>query len=70
MLGLAVFHYRFLDASFVPGLCKMVLNKKVNLKDFEAVDYELYKGMVWMLCVVEDRFGEHVVVVLRSGGAT
>jgi hypothetical protein len=29
----------------------MVLGKKVNLKDLEAVDYELHKGLNWMLCV-------------------
>jgi E3 ubiquitin-protein ligase NEDD4 len=52
VLGLAVFHHRFLDAYFVPGFYKMVLNKKVNLKDLEAVDYELYKGLTWMLCVL------------------
>ena len=26
----------------------MVLNKKVNLKDLEVVDYELYKGLTWI----------------------
>ena len=52
VLGLAVFHHRFLDAYFVPGFYKMVLNKKVNLKDLEAVDYELFKGLSWMLCVL------------------
>ena len=55
VLGLAVFHHRFLDAYFVPGFYKMVLNKKVNLKDLEAVDYELYKGLTWMLCVHTSR---------------
>jgi E3 ubiquitin-protein ligase NEDD4 len=52
VLGLAVFHHRFLDAYFVPGFYKMVLNKKVNLKDLEAVDYELFKGLTWMLYVL------------------
>jgi E3 ubiquitin-protein ligase NEDD4 len=51
ILGLAVFHHRFLDAYFVPGFYKLVLGKKVNIKDLEAVDYELYKGLTWMLCV-------------------
>ena len=51
VLGLAVFHHRFLDAYFVPGSYKIALNKKVNLKDLEAVDYDLYKGLTWMLCV-------------------
>ena len=102
VLGLAIFHNRFLDAYFVPGFYKVVLEKKVNLKDLEAVDGELYKSLTWMLCVLivvvvfvivadasfrhrensitgvleetfsvmEDRFGEHVVVELRPGGAT
>ena len=61
VLGLAVFHHRFLNAYFVPGFYKMVLDKKVNLKDLEAVDYELYKGMTWMLYVIFV-----VVVVARS----
>ena len=52
VLGLAIFHHRFVDAYFVPGFYKLVLNKKVNIKDLEAVDYELYKGLTWMLCVV------------------
>jgi hypothetical protein len=51
VFGLAIFHRRFLDVPFVPAFYKMILNKKVNLKDLEAVDYELYKGLTWMLCV-------------------
>ena len=51
VLGLAVFHHRFLDAYFVPSFYKMVLGKKVNLKDLEAVDYDHYKGLTWMLSV-------------------
>ena|SRR6202789_3120240 len=52
VLGLAIFHHRFVDAYFVPGFYKVVLGKRVNIKDLEAVDYELYKGLTWMLCVV------------------
>jgi E3 ubiquitin-protein ligase NEDD4 len=52
VVGLAIFHHRFLDVSFVPAFYKMVLDKEVNLKDLEAVDYELYKGLTWMLCVL------------------
>ncbi len=37
VLSLAVFHHRFLNAYFVPGFYTMALNKKVNLKDLEAV---------------------------------
>jgi len=79
----------------VPDFSKIVLNKKVDLKDLETGNYELYKGLTWRLCssswlwswcwliplfltrcvsdktisVTEDRFGEHVVVGLRLGGA-
>ena len=42
----------------MPGLHKMVLNKKGNLKDLEAVDYELYKGLTRMLCVHTVSFTE------------
>jgi E3 ubiquitin-protein ligase NEDD4 len=31
----------------------MILGKKVNIKDLEAVDYELYKGLNWMLWVIQ-----------------
>jgi len=51
ILGLAIFHHRFVDAYFVPGFYKLVLGKKMNIKDLEAIDYELYKGLNWMLCV-------------------
>ena len=40
-----------MDAYFVPAFYDTVLNKTVNLKDLEAVDYELYEGPTWTLCV-------------------
>ncbi|KAI0319606.1 hypothetical protein OF83DRAFT_1281822 [Amylostereum chailletii] len=79
-LGLAIFHHRFLDAYFVPSMYKMILGKRVNIKDLEAVDYELYKGLTWMLdnditdileesfSTTEDRFGELVTVDLKPDG--
>ena len=36
-----IFCHWFINAYFVPVFYKIVLNK-VNLKDLEAVDYELY----------------------------
>ena len=33
-------------------LCAKVLKKKANLKDFEAVEHELYEGLTWMSCVL------------------
>ncbi|KAI0064968.1 HECT-domain-containing protein [Artomyces pyxidatus] len=79
-LGLAIFHHRFLDAYFVPSFYKMILGKKVSLKDLEAVDFDLHKGLTWMLenditdvleesfCTTEDRFGELVTVDLKPNG--
>ncbi|KAI9455588.1 hypothetical protein BJY52DRAFT_1188306 [Lactarius psammicola] len=43
----AVFHHRFSNAYSVPGFYEMVPNKKVGLKDIEAVDYGSYKGLTW-----------------------
>ena len=51
VFGLAVFHHRSLDASFVPAFYKMILDKRLSLKDLEAVDYELYSSLTRMLCV-------------------
>jgi E3 ubiquitin-protein ligase NEDD4 len=51
ILGLAIFHRRFLDAYFVPSFYKMILSKKATLADLEGVDMELHKGLIWMLCV-------------------
>ena len=51
VFGLAVFHHRFLDASFVPAFYKMILDKRLSLGDLEAVDYELYSSLTRMLCV-------------------
>ena len=39
-MGLAIFHHRFLDAYFVPSVHKMILGKKVTLKDLADVDVE------------------------------
>lgn len=47
VFGLAILHRRFLDVSFVPAFYKIVLARKLGLKDLEAVDYELYKGLLW-----------------------
>ncbi|KAH9923973.1 ubiquitin-protein ligase [Epithele typhae] len=81
VLGLGIFHRRFLDAYFVTAFYKMVLRKKVVIADLESVDAELYRGLSWMLdnditdvidetfTTTEDRFGEMVTVELKPGGA-
>jgi E3 ubiquitin-protein ligase NEDD4 len=81
IMGLAIFHRRFLDAYFVPSFYKMIIGKKPALSDLEAVDADLHRSLVWMLkndiidvldetfTVTEDRFGEVIEVDLKPGGA-
>ncbi|THV00829.1 HECT-domain-containing protein [Dendrothele bispora CBS 962.96] len=80
ILGLAIFHRRFLDAYFVPSFYKMMLGKAMTLKDLEGVDVDLHRSLVWMLenditdvldetfTTTEDRFGEFVTIELKPGG--
>ena len=49
VLGLGIFHRRFLDADFSPSFRKMILKKKVTLADLESVDDELHRGWTWIL---------------------
>ena len=49
IMGLAIFHRRFLDAYFVSSFYKMILGKKTSLSDLEAVDADLHRSLVWML---------------------
>lgn len=80
VLGIAVFHQRFLDVYFVHSFYKMVLGKKTSLQDMESIDTEFYRSLVWMLenditdildltMTVEDhRFGEIVTIELIPDG--
>lgn len=80
VVGLGVFHRRFLDAFFVGALYKMMLRKKVVLQDMEGVDSEVYNSLKWILensidgildltfNVDDERFGELVVVDLKPNG--
>jgi E3 ubiquitin-protein ligase NEDD4 len=80
ILGLAIFHRRFLDAYFVPSFYKMMLGRPVTLKDLESVDADLHRSLVWMLdnditdvldetfTTTEDRFGELVTIELKPNG--
>lgn len=51
VVGMAIFHRRFLDAFFVPCFYKMILGKKVTISDLEGVDEALHRGLTWMLSV-------------------
>ncbi|PWN37850.1 HECT-domain-containing protein [Meira miltonrushii] len=80
VLGLAIFHRRFLDAYFIVSFYKMILKKKIQLADLEGVDADYYRSLQWMLdnsivdvvdetfTAVEDKFGEIVTVPLKAGG--
>ncbi|KAI1502638.1 HECT-domain-containing protein [Biscogniauxia marginata] len=49
VVGLAIFHRRFLDAFFIGALYKMILGKAVNLADMEGVDADFHRSLQWML---------------------
>ena len=49
VLGLGIFHRRFLDANFSVSFYKMILRKKVTLADLESVDARLHRRLKWML---------------------
>ncbi|KAK8084761.1 hypothetical protein PG997_006032 [Apiospora hydei] len=49
VVGLAIFHRRFLDAFFIGALYKMMLGKAVQLADMEGVDADFHRSLQWML---------------------
>jgi E3 ubiquitin-protein ligase NEDD4 len=49
VVGLAIFHRRFLDAFFIVSLYRMILNKKVLVANMESVDAEFYRSLMWIL---------------------
>lgn len=81
VVGLGVFHRRFLDAFFVGALYKMMLHKKVVLQDMEGVDAEFYRSLKWIcdnditdvleltFTAEDERFGEIVEIPLKEGGS-
>ncbi|KAG0189331.1 hypothetical protein DFQ28_003532 [Apophysomyces sp. BC1034] len=80
VLGLAIFHRRFLDAFFIVSFYKKILNKKVTVTDMESVDADFYRSLMWILdnditdildltfSADDDRFGEMVTVDLKPDG--
>ena len=80
VVGLAIFHRRFLDAFFIGAFYKMILKKKVALFDMEGVDAEFHRTLSWAMenditdviystfSVEDERFGEKVTVDLKPGG--
>ncbi|RDW91229.1 putative ubiquitin-protein ligase-1 [Coleophoma crateriformis] len=80
VVGLAIFHRRFLDAFFIGALYKMMLNKAVSLSDMEGVDADFHRSLQWMLdnpiegvldqtfSTEDERFGQTQVEDLKPGG--
>ncbi|KAK1654452.1 HECT-domain-containing protein [Colletotrichum phormii] len=81
VVGLAIFHRRFLDAFFIGALYKMILGKSVVLADMEGVDADFHRSLQWMLdndisggileqtfSTEDERFGVMTVEDLIPGG--
>lgn len=80
VVGLAIFHRRFLDSFFIGAFYKMMLRKKVTINDMEGVDEEYHKNLTWMLenditdildqtfSVDDEQFGETQTIDLKPGG--
>lgn len=79
LIGVAIFHQKFVDAFFVSSFYKQILGMEVNLEDMESVDADVYKNLNWILendvtdlgsifCVDDDKFGSIVEEELKPGG--
>ncbi|THD00018.1 hypothetical protein EYZ11_000470 [Aspergillus tanneri] len=80
VVGLAIFHRRFLDSFFIGAFYKMMLRKKVSLQDMEGVDEDVHRNLAWTLdndiegiieltfSVDDEKFGERRTIDLKPGG--
>jgi E3 ubiquitin-protein ligase NEDD4 len=80
VVGLAIFHRRFLDAFFIGAFYKMILKKRVTLQDMEGVDADFHRNLTWTLenditdvldltfSTEDERFGETVTIDLKPNG--
>ncbi|CAB55856.1 HECT-type ubiquitin-protein ligase E3 Pub2 [Schizosaccharomyces pombe] len=80
VMGLAIYHRRYLDVQFVLPFYKRILQKPLCLEDVKDVDEVYYESLKWIknndvdesLClnfsVEENRFGESVTVDLIPNG--
>ncbi|PGH10375.1 E3 ubiquitin-protein ligase NEDD4 [Blastomyces parvus] len=82
VVGLAIFHRRFLDSFFIGAFYKMMLRKKVTLQDMEGVDEDFHRNLTWTLehditgvfdeltfSIDDDQFGERKTVDLIPNGS-
>ena len=80
VVGLAIFHRRFLDSFFIGAFYKMMLRKRVTINDMEGVDEEYHKNLSWTLenditdildqtfAIEDEQFGETRTIDLKPGG--
>ncbi|KNC87738.1 hypothetical protein SARC_00172 [Sphaeroforma arctica JP610] len=81
VIGLAIFHGRFIDIGFTLPLYKQMLNKPLTMNDLEQSDPEFHKNLQWMLdneikdvldltfSVDYQRFGQLVSHDLKENGS-
>eukprot|EP00041_Stephanoeca_diplocostata_P037604 m.1429689 g.1429689 ORF g.1429689 m.1429689 type:complete len:326 (+) comp25069_c0_seq51:2942-3919(+) len=82
IMGMAVYHGKFIDRGFTMAFYKQFLGKKLELKDLRSVDAEYYNSLKWILdndidelCMGQtftastEEFGEVRDVELKPGGA-
>ncbi|KAI9326056.1 ubiquitin-protein ligase [Zopfochytrium polystomum] len=82
VVGLGIFHQRFLDAYFVTAFYKMILRRKITIKDMESVDADLHRSLQWTLdneiegildltfSTDNEHFGELQSIELKPGGSS
>ncbi|KAF3480290.1 E3 ubiquitin-protein ligase RSP5 [Arthroderma uncinatum] len=80
VVGLAIFHRRFLDSFFIGAFYKMMLRKKVTLQDMEGVDEDFHRNLTWTLendiegiieltfSIDDEQFGERRSIDLIPNG--
>lgn len=49
VIGMAVFHGRFIEGHFTLPFYKMLLRRSITLDDIENVDPDLYRSLCWIL---------------------
>jgi E3 ubiquitin-protein ligase NEDD4 len=49
VVGMAIFHRRFLDAYFITSVYKRMIGKPVALQDVESVDDTMFRSLTWAL---------------------
>ena len=78
---MAVYHGKLVDGFFIRPFYKMMLGRKIGLKDTESVDSEYYRSLKYILdadprdleltfAVDEEHYGQTVEVELIPNGKT